>query len=416
MEELRPEIRAAFEKEQAAHPPMAAMRRNVVEAVTVQPRPARHLQWVAVAAAAILGILVVAGLMSTRLGHRAGAPVPAATPKASPVGDYGPPPAGVNLLYVHDPNHPSWLIGYDWQGQPRGTVKLAQPTEVTMAPDGSAFEVTIGAKGGSGDFLDRLGRLVPGVPAPGMPVGIWADDNRHLCVASNDPHTSSWRLGTQLPGEIVRSVAVLPGDPGGGQTTIGVVACSIRNDLAILVRTTIAWPYEMWTVRISDGTVLSHTTYPDSHLLANVVASRDAAYIAENSSKSMGQPDLTAPSTIIRRVSDMSVVATLDPSMGVLAFSGDDSLVLVDSHPLVVGQPTLLSVIDVRSGKALPWQDQGTSALGGFVAQPGGRDFALAFTNLGTNSPGAKGQAASILIIHGDGSVSKFPGLSVPTW
>jgi hypothetical protein len=172
----------------------------------------------------------------------------------------------------------------------------------------------------------------------------------------------------------------------------------------------------MWTVRISDGTIRSHTTFAGSHLLANVVASSDGVLIAENSSKSSGQPDSTAPSTIIRRVSDGSVVATLDPSMGVLAFSGDDSLVLVDSHPLVVGQPTLLSVIDVRTGKALPWQDQGVSALGGFVAQPGGRDFAIALTMLGTNSPGAKGQEATILIIHGDGSVSKLPGLSIPTW
>jgi len=413
MEELRPEIRAAFEKEQAAHPPVAALRRNIVEAVSARHQPAPSLQWVAVAVAAILAILVVAGLMSTRLGHRASAPVPAATPKA----DYGPPPAGVNLLFVHDPKNPSWLIGYDWQGQPRGTVKLVQPTEVRMAPDGSAFEVTIAGKGGSGDYLDRLGNLIAGAPAAEMQVGMWADDNRHFCVAFVDPHDSIWRLGTQLPGEVVRSVAVLPGDSGGGQTTIGVAACSIRNDMAILVRTTVAWPYEMWTVRISDGTVLSHTTFLDSHLLANVVASSDGVLIAENSSKSTGQLGSTAPSTIIRRVSDRSVVATLDPSMGVLAFSGDDSLVLVDSHPLVVGQPTLLSFIDVRTGKALPWQDQGTAALGGFVAQPGGRDFAIAFTNLpNIVNPGTPDPRASILIIHGDGSVTKLPGLSIPTW
>jgi hypothetical protein len=412
MDELRPEIRAAFEKEQAAYPPIASLRRNIVESVSARSPRAPNLQWVAVAIAAIITILVVAGLMSTRLGHRAGAPVPAATPKA----DYGPPPAGVNLLYVNDPKHPSWLIGYDWQGQPRATLKLSQPTEVRMAPDGSAFQVTIGAKGGSGDFLDRLGNLVPGSPAPGMPVGMWADDNRHFCVVFDDSHTSSWMLGTQLPGQGVRAVPVLPGDPSGGQTAVGIAACSIRNDLAILVRTTIAWPYEMWTVRISDGTIRSHTTFAGSHLLANVVVSSDGVLIAENSSRSSGQPDSTAPSTIIRRVSDGSVVATLDPSIGVLAFSGDDSLVLVDSHPLVVGQPTLLSVIDVRNGRPLPWQDQGVSALGGFAAQPGGRDFAIALTMLGTNSPGAKGQEATILIIHGDGSVSKLPGLSIPTW
>jgi hypothetical protein len=410
MEELRSEIRAAFDKDQSAHPPAGSMRRNIVESVVTRRQHAPSLQWVAVAVAAILAILVVAGLMSTRLAHRAGVPVPAATPEA----DYGPPPAGVNLLYVHDPRHDSWLIGYDWQGQPRATIKLSQPTDVAMAPDGSAFEVTNGGKGGSGDFLDRLGHLIPGA-GTSLPTGIWADDNRHFCFAFGDQHTSSWILGTQLPGATLRSVAAIAPYVAGDQTGIGVAACSVRNDLAILVRTTIAWPYEMWGVRISDGTVLSHTTF-SAHQLANVVASRDAAFIAENSSKSSGQPDSNAPSTLIRRVSDRSVVATLDPSMGVLAFSGDDSLVLVDSHPLVVGQPTLVSVIDVRSGKALPWQDQGTSALGGFLAEPGGRDFAIALTILGTNSPGARGQAATILILHGDGSVTKFRGVSVPTW
>jgi len=87
MEKLRSEIRAAFEKEQAAHPPITALRRNVVEAVTARQRPARNFEWVAIAAALVLGALVVVGLVSTRLAHRASLPVPAATqpsPVASP--------------------------------------------------------------------------------------------------------------------------------------------------------------------------------------------------------------------------------------------------------------------------------------------------------------------------------------------
>jgi hypothetical protein len=85
MDEMRSEIRAAFEKEQAGHAPAAALRNNIVEAVSAQPRRAPNLQWVAIAAALILGILVVVGLMSTRFAHRASVPVPAATaPAASP--------------------------------------------------------------------------------------------------------------------------------------------------------------------------------------------------------------------------------------------------------------------------------------------------------------------------------------------
>ena len=74
MDDLRSEIRAAFEKEQAAHPPGGGLRGNLVAAAATQSRPAPNLQWIAVAVAAVLGILVVAGLMSTRLGPRANVP------------------------------------------------------------------------------------------------------------------------------------------------------------------------------------------------------------------------------------------------------------------------------------------------------------------------------------------------------
>jgi hypothetical protein len=85
MDEMRSEIRAAFEKEQMAHAPVASLRRNIVDAVSTRPRQAPNFQWVAVAAAVLLGLLVVVGLMSTRFNHRASVPAPAATaPAASP--------------------------------------------------------------------------------------------------------------------------------------------------------------------------------------------------------------------------------------------------------------------------------------------------------------------------------------------
>ena len=81
MEDMRSEIRAAFEREQAAHPPAPSLRWDVASAVAAHERPARSLQWIAVAAALILGLLVVVGLMSSRLIH---VPVPAGKPPASP--------------------------------------------------------------------------------------------------------------------------------------------------------------------------------------------------------------------------------------------------------------------------------------------------------------------------------------------
>jgi hypothetical protein len=413
MDELRSEIRAAFERQQSAHPPVTALRRDIVESVAARPHRAPNLQWVAVAAAAILAILVVAGLMATRLGHRASAPVPAATPNASPVADYGPPPSGIPLLYVHDPNHTSWLIGYDWSGQPRGTVKL-DPTlvGVGMAPDGQSFSVGVGAKGGTGELLDRLGQPVSSSGAiPGKAGPIWADDNKHLCGVSFDSQTLDWTFVTLLPGEAVKSGPVIAHEPSaGGQTGIRLASCSFRNDQAVLVRTTVSWPAELWVIRISTGAILSHNTYsyPSSALLAGVVGSRDAVLIAENSTGQQG-----SPSTIVRRVSDMSIVATLGPSMQVLAFSGNDSLVLVTTSPWIGGQPIHLALIDLASGQSVCRYD-GPEGLGGYLAQPDGSAFVISLKVVPNHVP--DDPLSDVLIMRGDGTTTTVSGRYATTW
>ena len=411
MDEMRSEIRSAFEKEQAGHAPAAAMRHNIVDAVTAQPRSAANLQWLAVAAAVLLGILVVVGLMSTRFNHRASVP---ATPHASPVADLGPPPAGVPLLYVHDPNHASWLIGYDWSAKPRGTVKLDPAIAgVGMAPDGQSFAVGFGAKGGTGEILDRLGRPIQGVGGaiPGNALPMWADDNQHMCGVTLDQQSFVWTLITLFPGEAVKPVLVIARDTGVGQSGIRLASCSFRNDQAIVVRTTIAWPSELWVIRLSTGKVLSHHTYSTSGDLANVVGSADAVLLAENSSKSNGQlQQPLAPSTIIRRVSDRSVVATLDPSMGVLGFNSDDSLVLVTTTPWVGGQPTAMAVIDLASNQTL-WRYNGPGMFGGSVAQPGGRDFAIY-----VRQPTVQDPLTDVTIVHADGTATDFPQRYQPSW
>ncbi len=414
MEELRSEIRSAFEREQAVHPPAEALRRDVVAAVTVHPRGAMNLQWVAVAAAVLIGLAVVAGLMSSRLAaHRA--PVPGSSPKATPVVDYGPPPAGVSLLYVHDPNNPAWLIGYDWSGTPRGTVKLSpdlvqDPSALQMSPDGSGFEVGGTYKGGSGVFLDRLGRPIP-QPAPSVEAAgaMWADDNQHQCLLTFDRSTFTWGLSTELPGQAGQRVAVIARDRSIGQTGISLAACSFQSDRAILMRTVISSISEVWVLRLSDGKVISHHSFGAGG--ANIVASSDAAYI----SMMPGTGADVAPGAFgasILRVSDWTVVGT--PRVAnVWGFSGDDSLLLADQRqadPL-----SLLEVVDWRSGAAL-WHDQGTSTLGGFLAQPGGRAFALVYTTSGNVTPGIPDPLATILIVNGDGSVTKFPRLYAPTW
>jgi hypothetical protein len=408
MEELRSEVRSAFDKEQAAHPPAAALRRNVVNAVTAHARPAPNLQWLAVAAAVLLGLAVVAGLMSSRLTHRATVP-------GHPVADYGPPPAGVSLIYVQDPKHPSWLIGFDWTGKPQGTVKLGQPIDAIgtlgQSPDGSAFGYSPNGKGGYQQFLDRVGRPIEDRQSSLFyPDQMWADDSRRLCTL--DFPSQQWTLGLRTPGAAPSSISVVALDPNivrSGIIGITFAACSARNDRAILTRIYPGIPSQLWVVRISDGKILSHHTYPDM-LLANVVASADAAYIAENTFDTVRVGAPFRPGvTRIRRVSDWAQVATAGTS-AVRAFSGDDSLVLVTAS-LLTELPPGLRVIDWRSGSAL-WRYQGTEALGGFIAEPGGRSFALALT-----APNQiQASLRDVVIVHGDGSTNAIPGRFVPLW
>src|SRR2546430_12149024 len=106
MDDLRAEIRAAFQKEQTLNPSSPDLRQNIVQSVAARPRRRVDLQWMAVAAAIVIAALVVASLVSTRLAQRA---VPSHPP--TPVGDYGPPPAGMPLFYLKDPKHYGWYVG-----------------------------------------------------------------------------------------------------------------------------------------------------------------------------------------------------------------------------------------------------------------------------------------------------------------
>jgi hypothetical protein len=414
MDDMRSEIRAAFEKEQAAHPPGGGLRTNLVSAAATQSRPKPNLQWITVAVAAVLGLLIVAGLMSTRLGPRANVP---GNPKASSVRlssptpgvDYGTPPSGVPLLYLHDPSNTSWLIGYDWSGKPRGTVKLPadlgqDPSAVKMKPDGSGFEVGGTYKGGTGVFLDALGQpIISEIGTPDRVGAMWADDMMHQCVLTFSS-TYVWRLGTQLPGHTLSPVAVIARDKDVGQSGISLAACSFQSDRAILMRTVISSMSEVWVLRLSDGKVLAHHAFGIGG--ANIVASSDAAYV----SVMPGTGADVAPGAVgasIMRVSDWTVVGTVRVA-NVWGFSGDDSLLLADQ---LQAPQSRLEVVDWRSGAAL-WHDQGTTALATFLAKPAGRDFAVALTDLSGGTP----DQATILIIHGDGSVAKFPRRYQPTW
>ena len=409
MDEMRSQIRAAFEREQAANPPAPSLRRSIVQAVAArEPRRETGLQWLAVAAAVLLGFLVVTALMSSRLANRPVPVRPNATPSAANLDrDFGPPPASLPLFYVASPTHRGWYIAFDWTGAPRGTVKLAQPLPqnggLIQAPDGSGFQVTLGGKGNSG-YRDRLGQELP-LPWP-PPGARWADDSKHLCMVQMNPRTMMLTLETQLVGEAPREVAPIYRYKG-DESSIDVAACSFKNGRAIVVRTATAGLTDMWAIQLSDGKLLAHTAYTSGKELGSVIASADATLIAESSSKSqgfIGGP--TAPQTAVRRAVDGSVVATWDPSFEVLAFTADDSEALVATTPWVTGTETHVALVQVATGRVL-WRGDEKAYLSQVLVEPVGAGFALLFQDPNDSS---LQPSVYVVMVAADGRVSGIPG------
>jgi hypothetical protein len=412
MDDMRTEIRAAFEREQAVHPVPGGMRSNLAAAAARQTQPARNLQWIAVAVAALLGILVVAGLMSTRVGNRM---------MPTPAGDYGPPPAGVPLLYLHDPNHPTWLIGYDWTGKARGTVKFSQPVEATMAPDGSAF-YSSGGKGDAPQVFDRTGKAIADPAALPFQSEVWADDSKHLCRLDYSREESQWSLTTRLPGEsgVTVPVALDPNIIRSGILGLTIAACSLQTDRAILVRIPNGRPADLWVVNASTGRILARHSFAIG-IVANIVASRDGAYVV----LMPGIGADLAPNSALRvvRVSDWRGVATLSNAQQVLGFSGDGSDVLVSTVALSGPLQFHFAILDWRTNRTL-WRYDGTMALYSFTAQPGGGAFAMAFGDSPIPRPLCIQSATcppfepvrAIVIANPDGTTTAIPGGYFPAW
>jgi hypothetical protein len=415
MNDLRTEIRTAFEKEQSGHAPDPMLRHDVLAAVAARPRRAPGYPWLAAVAAVLLALLVVAGLMSIRLAGHSSVP-------SAPEADYGPPPAGVPLVYVHDPKHAGWLIGFDWNGKPRATVKFTDKLEgsqsIKMAPDGQHFAIVPSPKGGTWQLFDRLGRPTGSFSITDEYEVKWADDSTRLCALTMDPLSLEYALWVVEPVGNPRPVAMVARDSAVGQTGLSIAACSFGSDRAILVRTTINYPSEVWVVKLSDGTMVSHHTYP-ANALSTVIASSDAVYLVENSAKGSGSEGAeSASSTTVRRVTDWAAISVLDPTIHVLTFSSDDMWLLATTAPYLSTAPTHLSVVEWGSGTIL-WSYDGPEALASFVAQPGGLTapqllgFALALSAPDGGTPDPR---RDILIMNGCCAPTQLSGRYVPAW
>jgi hypothetical protein len=392
-------------KEESRHPVPAGLRNNVVATVTAEhtaePRTSRLL---VLAAAALVAVVVGTLIAIGRLAHPpTGVPVQRATPVVSPTPaehDYGPVPAGVAVAYAIDPRQPTWLIAYDAAGRPVGTVKL--PEAVDLSGGGQIPTASPG-----GDLIFAGDKVYD---RSGQPIAPWsfgkgreavADDQRHLCAVIEDQNTFENTLVTQAIGQPDHTVRVINREQGLGQTGENVVLCSFKFNVAVVVRIAIAWPTDAWFVRLSDGAVLHHLSFP-AQAYRSIVASADGAYVAEGPSGSTSSQQLR-----VVRVSDGAMVAAL---------GDEDPVQFVGDHEILTGTQAMpmaksVSLVDWTTGRTV-WSYSGSELVDHI--QPVGTAFVVSLTSEGSSNSSTVPRACDrLLFVGADGAQRDVTGVNL---
>lgn len=264
----------------------------------------------------------------------------------------------MQLVYARDPANAHGLIAYDWTGARRGSTKF--PTWVPIAslrptPDGSAFFIDPASPGDYAAYFDRTGRILFETNEEGFMSQVWADDSAHVCVFESNPGAV---IITRIPGQAVRAAPTLV------DGSFSLEACSVRSDTAAFVSSD-----EIVVTKLSTGAELWRASLQGQ--LA--VVSGDTAYVA------------TAVG-VFKRGDLGRTVAQLGPNLTPLAFSGDDSLLLVGQAD--GGGP--LEAINVKSGRVAWRYGAGTANVELVLTHPSAPDFAIYV-------------GAELVIVHADG-------------
>ena len=300
----------------------------------------------------ILAVALISVLVFSPSGQHMKGVVPTSLPSSPLLHDYGPVPAGVPVLYGAAPSNPQWLTAFDWQGHPRGTVKLAAP------------------------LMHEL------VPEP-------------HCFVLEDQQTFDEVLYVDVPGQPPnKRVGVITNEGSLGQVGVEAVECNFQRNFAIAVRAGLGLSTDSWAVRLSDAALLGHWSY-DSTL--NVVPSSDGSLIAENGAN--------GGVTRIRSMPDGAVVKSLPAVDAVDGFSDDNRFAVIG--PVVsVAQ---IRVIDWRTGNEV-WHNGGSGWAMRVAVNPGTGDVAIAigtddqYRNLGQD------YTYPLVIVRADGSATEIPG------
>jgi hypothetical protein len=301
-------------------------------------------QGVALAAAIVVAAAASVLFLSPPLPHLSAPQVPRA------LRDYGQVPTGVPVLYGAAPSNRQWLTAFDWQGQPRGTVKLTAPLSHELVPEPHCFVVE------DAQSLDE----VLYVDIPGQPLN--------------------------------RRVGAITREANAGQVGVEAVECNFARNMAIAVRTAVGRPTDAWAVRLSDAGILGHWSYGAT---LYIVPSTDGSLLAENGEN--------GGLTRIRSIPDGAVVATLPPEDAIGAFSDDNRFAVIG--PVVsVAQ---IRVIDWRSRSEV-WH----YGIAGWVMRaavnPGSGDLALAIATDDQHGGLTQDDTYSLVIVHPDGTADQI--------
>ena len=370
MTKLRDDLRTAFEREQTALGSVGDARDRLMrDALARRNVPAsRTLQWAAGIAAVLIAAIVIATFALARANsHSQVVPSATPTPKAAvsptPLHNVLGVPDATPIITYGDPAKPDQVDGVTWDGKLSGVLG-SQPATAGGNPANNLF-------GTATDITDRSGKTVAsGNFGAKFFGGTWADDEAHFCQmvpfdtlgANGVPAT----LQIVTPGQPPRSVAQVGSVYE--QASIGVAACSVLADRAVVVQSFgNGGPEEDWAVQLSTGKILWHHTFDRSNSPAAIVASRDGMYVAENLS-GPGLPITAAGSTIYG--SDGRQLAHINT--WVEAFSWDGSLAVVDTGWGSGG----VQIVSWRDG-TIVWSAPAGYGLQQAKPEPGGTAIAL---------------------------------------
>lgn len=223
-------------------------------------------------------------------------------------------PDATPIITYGDPAKSDQVDGMTWDGKLSG-VLASQPIAAGGNPANNLF-------GTATEITDRSGKTVAsGTFGAKFFGGTWADDEAHFCQIVPFDTLSATGVATTL--QLVSSEGKARGVANvgviGQQTGIGVAACSVLNDRAVVVQTSsIGSATQYWVVQLSTGRVLWTHSPRATTSSVQVSASRDGMYVAENQS-----PESTIFGPDGKQVAHLA--------MSVEAFSWDGTLAVTDT-------------------------------------------------------------------------------------